>query len=222
MVSVLLEKDRNVFFRHDVDISVDKALDMAEREIRMNLKPTTYFILTSSQFYNPYSRQNKRKIEQIIDMGHVIGLHYDLTLVPDNIQVQARYILWHRSMLEAEFDIEVQTCSIHKPATNGMISRELASALQVSGLHDVNITMPNYKYISDSGMNWREDYNEVIKHYNKIQVNTHPEWYDDKEGTFEDRLHDLNMDLKVDTLINNEIHTISDYRDRLRRNISSS
>jgi hypothetical protein len=218
MVSVLLENHRNIYFRHDVDISVDKALDMAEREIRMNLKPTTYFILTSSQFYNPFSRQNKRKIEQILEMGHLIGLHYDLTLVPDNPQAQARYILWHRSILESEFDIEVQTCSIHKPSTNGMCSREVASALQVSGLHEVNITMPNYKYISDSGMNWREDYNEVIKHYDKIHVNTHPEWYADKEGTFEERLHDLKLDLKTDTLINNEIYTINDYRDKLRRN----
>lgn len=217
MVSILLDGKRMVFFRHDIDISLDKALQLAEKENMMDIN-STYFILTSSKYYNPFSKESKRKIEQIIDMGHNIGLHYDLSLVKNDVLEQTKYILWHRSMLEQEFDIEVNTCSVHKPVAQGVgFSRELASMLQISGLHDVNITMPNYKYISDSGMNWREDYNVIVKQYERIHVNTHPEWYDDMEGNFEDRLRSLRLELKTDKLINDEINSINDYRANLKK-----
>lgn len=217
MVSLLLEDNRTIFFRHDVDISLERAVEMAEREQKLNLMPTTYFILLSSSFYNPFSKDGRRNIDRIINMGHTIGLHYDLSLVNNDEQAQAKYILWQRSLLEAEFDIEVTLCSVHKPNKNGPVTRELGALLQIAGINDVNITMPHYKYISDSGMNWREDYHEIVKQYKKIHLNAHPVWYDEKEGDYKDRLHSLRLDLVGDKLINEEIQNICDYREKMQK-----
>lgn len=217
MISTLFEDQRIVYVRHDVDISLEKAVQMAEREHKLKL-PSTYFILLSSRYYNPFTKESKRYVEQLLNLGHTIGLHYDLSLAPSSPEDQAKYVLWQRSIMEAEFGVEISTCSAHKPSMGVSVTRELATILQISGLHDVNLTMPNYKYISDSGMNWREDYHEVIKHYTRIHVNTHPIWYDDIEGDYKDRLRSLRLDLKGDTLINDEILSIGRYHEILHRN----
>ena len=218
MVATIGSGGRSVYFRHDVDISLDKALQMGERENKMGLTPAIYFILPTSPYYNILSKRDSRKVMMLRDMGHKIGLHYDLSIYStDNIQEQANVILAQKHILEGVFGEEIIACSCHKPAMGKSPSRELASLLQIAGLHEVNLTMPGYKYISDSGMNWREDYKELIKIHDKFLVNTHPEWYGDKEATWQERIRDCNLDQQLFKLINDEIDSIDRYHEKVLR-----
>ena len=62
--------DRVVMLRHDVDLRNYAALRLAKAEAKLGIKSTYYFRIVK-QSYNP------RVIQQIVDMGHEIGYHYE-------------------------------------------------------------------------------------------------------------------------------------------------
>ena len=205
-----------LYLRHDVDISLKKAVELAERERTMGIGPAVYYILHSSSFYNPFSRESKDYIDQILDLGHKIGLHYDLSLMPNDDMRRAELITTEAMDLGNEFDVTVTGISCHEPTLGVKPSQVLLVALRAAGYNDPSLTLADYKYISDSGMNFREDPAEAIKFNNQVHLNIHPEWWSTKEGTFQERLHDLELDLIMDRKINKHIKQIIHYRDVIK------
>jgi len=66
-----------LILRHDIDLSLESALKMAEIESDMGVR-STYFVLLSSGIYNSFDGKNVEMIRQISGLGHEIGLHYDV------------------------------------------------------------------------------------------------------------------------------------------------
>lgn len=64
----------DVFLRHDVDMSLDAALQMAELEAERGVR-ATYFLMTRSDFYNLDSRGGERALARLRELGHRVGLH---------------------------------------------------------------------------------------------------------------------------------------------------
>jgi hypothetical protein len=64
----------DVLVRHDVDLSLEAALEMAELEAQEGAT-TTYLLMTQSVFYNLASREGDAAIERLRELGHVVGLH---------------------------------------------------------------------------------------------------------------------------------------------------
>ncbi|HET7568201.1 MAG TPA: hypothetical protein VFJ91_09440 [Gaiellaceae bacterium] len=64
----------DVLLRHDVDMSLDAALAMAELEAERGVA-ATYFLMTRSQFYNLDSRDGERTLARLRELGHRVGLH---------------------------------------------------------------------------------------------------------------------------------------------------
>ena len=60
--------------RHDVDLSLDAALRMAEVEADAGAK-ATYFLMTGSVFYNLSSHEGEGAITRLRELGHRVGLH---------------------------------------------------------------------------------------------------------------------------------------------------
>ena len=65
-----------LILRHDIDVSLESALKMAEIEHKIGVR-STYFVLLSSNHYNSFEGKNAAIIKQISRFGHEIGLHYD-------------------------------------------------------------------------------------------------------------------------------------------------
>ncbi len=63
-----------VLLRHDVDMSLDAAVTMAELEAERNVT-STYFLMTRSDFYNLDSRSGVAALARLRELGHRIGLH---------------------------------------------------------------------------------------------------------------------------------------------------
>jgi hypothetical protein len=63
-----------IFLRHDVDLSLDAALRMAEVEAAAGVT-ATYFLMTESVFYNLASPEGVTTLERLRALGHRIGLH---------------------------------------------------------------------------------------------------------------------------------------------------
>lgn len=147
--------DKQILLRHDVDLSLDYALDMALLE-KDNGIHATYYILLSSSLYTPLSPEGRGKVKAIREAGHEVALHVD-----------SRYYLG-----VLEFEILSQ-----------LAERSVTTWCQ----HLITVTpqlqMPRdaakipYKYLSDSGMHWRENcWCTHINEYDKMQILIHPEW----------------------------------------------
>jgi hypothetical protein len=83
----------DLLLRHDVDLSLDAALRMAELEAEEGAA-ATYFLMTESVFYNLASTEGRRAIERLRELGHRVGLH----AVWPNAQLDGRFdpvVAWH-------------------------------------------------------------------------------------------------------------------------------
>jgi hypothetical protein len=83
----------DLFLRHDVDLSLDAALTMAELEAKRGAS-ATYFLMTESVFYNLASSEGVAALERLRELGHRVGLH----AVHPNARGDERFdpvVAWH-------------------------------------------------------------------------------------------------------------------------------
>jgi hypothetical protein len=64
----------NVYLRHDVDLSLEAAVELAEVEAEHGAV-ATYFLMTESVFYNLASAAGLETLETLRRLGHRVGLH---------------------------------------------------------------------------------------------------------------------------------------------------
>jgi hypothetical protein len=64
----------DVLLRHDVDMSLGAALEMAELEAKRDVA-ATYFLMKRSDFYNLDTRGGAAALERLRELGHRVGLH---------------------------------------------------------------------------------------------------------------------------------------------------
>ena len=64
----------DLLLRHDVDLSLDAALTLAELEAEADAA-ATYFLMTRSVFYNLASAEGERALSRLRELGHRVGLH---------------------------------------------------------------------------------------------------------------------------------------------------
>jgi hypothetical protein len=64
----------DLLLRHDVDLSLDAALGLAELEAESGAA-ATYFLMTRSVFYNLASVEGERAVSRLRELGHRVGLH---------------------------------------------------------------------------------------------------------------------------------------------------
>jgi len=67
-------ESRTILLRHDIDLSLDAALQMAELEAEAGAG-ATYFLMTRSEFYNLDSESGVSAVERLRSLGHRVGLH---------------------------------------------------------------------------------------------------------------------------------------------------
>ena len=64
----------DLLLRHDVDLSLDAAVAVAELEADAGAA-ATYFLMTRSVFYNLASAEGERALLRLRELGHRVGLH---------------------------------------------------------------------------------------------------------------------------------------------------
>jgi hypothetical protein len=143
----------DLLLRHDVDLSLDAALRLAELEHDAGAA-ATYFLMTESVFYNLASSEGVTALERLRALGHRVGLH----------------AVWPRRDLDARFDPVV---AWHNPDPEYMTA-------QLDGA--VNVMQPGYfdpaTYRSDSNQHWRSGcpHDELrVGAFPWLQLLTHPE-----------------------------------------------
>lgn len=176
---------RCVILRHDVDTSLDKAVEMAEVEAEIGVK-SNYFILLTTDFYNAASLRGQQSVRHILELGHKVGLHFDETLYKEyDLDALSAAVLREADILSHICRCEISTVSMHRPSQN-MLDHDF----KVPGMINVygKTFFRDFKYVSDSRRNWREPVLDVIAsgNYDKLHILTHPFWY----GNHESDIHD--------------------------------
>jgi hypothetical protein len=83
-----------VYLRHDVDLSLDAALRMAELEAEAGVL-ATYFLMRESVFYNLASREGADAISRLGELGHDLGVHAIWPAEPEPDERFSPVLAWH-------------------------------------------------------------------------------------------------------------------------------
>ncbi len=143
----------DLLLRHDVDLSLPAALEVAELEADAGAW-STYFLMRESVFYNLDSAEGLRALERLRELGHRVGLHG----------------VWPNGELDHRFD---PVLAWHNPDPPFM-SEPVEGA--------VNVMSPPWftpgHYRSDSNQHWRSGcpHEELARGEPEwLQLLTHPE-----------------------------------------------
>ena len=140
-----------LLLRHDVDLSLDAALAVAELEAEAGAT-ATYFLMTRSEFYNLNAPSGEHAIERLRGLGHRVGLH----------------AVWPDVDRDERFD---SVLAWHNPDPEYM--RE-----PVGGFVNVMEAPWADVYRSDSNQHWRQGcpHEELAAGtFERLQLLTHPE-----------------------------------------------
>ena len=177
-----IQKKKNIILRHDVDIDITKAYEMAKIEKKLKVR-STYFFLTTSKLYNCLEETNQDLIKKIHSFGHEIGLHFDLSNYKNcsNKTIINKFEL-EKKILEECINSKVKFVSFHKPGINGMPKKlyynKLLNAYNSNFIKEI-------LYYSDSKGSWRfgtpfSD-KSIFELRKSLQLLVHPVWWISKK-----------------------------------------
>jgi hypothetical protein len=146
-------QEGELLLRHDVDLSLDAALRLAELEAEAGAQ-ATYFLMTESVFYNLASHEGVQALARLRELGHRVGLH----------------AVWPNAVVDERFDPVV---AWHNPDPEYM--REPVGSV-VNVMQEPWFSPDTYR--SDSNQHWRSGCpHEDLRagRFPWLQLLTHPE-----------------------------------------------
>jgi hypothetical protein len=174
-------EDGDLLLRHDVDLSLEAALRMAELEAEVGAA-ATYFLMTESVFYNLASSEGRTALGRLRELGHRVGLH----------------AVWPNASFDERFDPVV---AWHNPDPDYM-SAPVEGAVNV--MQEPWFSPPTYR--SDSNQRWRHGcpHGELAAGaFPRLQLLTHPEIWAYAGETMAETMHtmlDAERNRRVDQL----------------------
>src|SRR5581483_7904364 len=168
----------HALWRHAVDMSVHRAVAMADAEASRGLA-ATYFFRCRSDFYNVFEPTIARLVRRIGEMGHAIGLHFEADAPCESIDSLEAQLDEQRVLLETVTRTTVTVFSFHNPEVTGLLAMD---AEQYAGMRNTYAASlrRDYTYVSDSNGYWRfTPLEHVLRSpsLTRIHVLTHPEWW---------------------------------------------
>jgi hypothetical protein len=167
-----------LLLRHDVDMSLQAALKLAQIEQQENVR-STYFILLTGAFYNVFEKENFDCIKKIIELDHAIGVHFDpvfYQIIDENVMINK--LTFERNVLQSLFNISIDTFSFHNPTPNILSNRKSRYGDLINTYSDQ--IQKNFFYCSDSNGYWRHNRLKDVLENQKptnLQLLLHPEWW---------------------------------------------
>ena len=160
-----------LLIRHDSDFSVDFAHKLATFESKLGIHSTYFFMLTSNM-YNLVSYEHQRLVNEIIEMGHKVSIHFDPTAHADLEKFENE-----KKLFESIFNVEVDIVSIHRPGP--FLDNNNVSLCGVPQTYNDTYSK-SIKYLSDSG---GRDVMPQLSHFLKghrsqgLHLLIHPVWW---------------------------------------------
>lgn len=167
---------RHLVLRHDVDMSLDAAVAMAQLESRIGVS-STYFVLLRTEFYNVFSRRGGDAVRTIQALGHEIGLHFDAAYYDADDTDFGEMAVRECDILEAVTSNQVRSFSLHRPHP-AMLDSELVVPGKVNAY--AARFFREIGYCSDSRGAWHYGHpldHAAVQEGRALQLLTHPIWW---------------------------------------------
>lgn len=190
--------ERRIYWRHDVDCSLEKAVSLAKVEKDAGIQ-TTYMFIPTSLMYDVASSKGREALNEIMALGHEVAVHFDIEtsgITPqqtEDFEFLSEAIL--RQIVEFEDLLKIKTYSVsfhrplkiflHGPST--IADRVNAYSAELMDF-----------YLSDSRGLWRqgEPTKDISDSQHTIgQVLTHPIWWGVNHIGAENRLEEFYNDM---------------------------
>lgn len=149
-----LRHETSVIMRHDVDRRPSNALRMARIESKLGIKSTYYFRARSSTF-------KPAIIEEIADLGHEIGYHYEnLSDTAGDMEDAIRD--FESNLMRFRALVPIRTICMHGSPCSKWDNRDLWRRYDyrnfgLLGDPYLSIDYTNIAYLSDTGRTWRSN-----------------------------------------------------------------
>ena len=187
---------RYILIRHDLDYSLDKAVELARRERDWGYR-ATYFVLPSCDHYNLLSGPGGKAVRELGELGHEVGLHYDVQVMAgrrsEDMLGQLKFELGVLSDLCGR---EVRSIAMHNPSVYGDDPFDNVDFV-------VNAYRPDLidegGYFSDSAGAWRDHAVEAIGRDalpDRLQLLIHPMLWGEAPGRRLARLEAWQNDIR--------------------------
>jgi hypothetical protein len=170
-----------LLLRHDVDLSLDEALKIAEIDAAEDWRATV-FVLVATEFYNVFTHAGRTAILNMMRLGHEIGLHFDGSVYKDGkppaeftpgLEAAARR---ECDMLEDLIGARVCVLSFHRPRQSPWVlgrPGRFADRLQAYAPEFFG----DIAYVADSAGSWSEGHPLDHRAFHQrlaMQVTMHP------------------------------------------------
>jgi hypothetical protein len=184
-----LTRPRCAVWRHDIDVSVHRALAMARVESEEGVR-AHYFVALRLPFYNVLERDIARRIAAIAEAGHAVGLHFDASDpdVPDAAALERR-LAEDAALFRTAFGFAPRSFSFHIPARAG----DVFTADAYAGMLNVysRRLREGLTYCSDSNGYWRHRRLHDLfapGGPDRIHALLHPEYYPERVMSPKERI----------------------------------
>ena len=170
--------------RHDIEFSIDRALQMARIEHEDLNVHSTYTVQLRNNTYNALSQKNIEAIQEIESMGHYIGLHQNPPQMSDDELVD--YITKDIETLEHYYGFSVDRFAFHRCGSNpGILERYVEVPGKINCyakefFHYFSGDKPEeirVHYLADSNHDWKYGHPFNVDYWDlpqKMQLLTHP------------------------------------------------
>jgi hypothetical protein len=167
-----------LFLRHDIKIAINRTLQIAEIEREYGLS-ATYMVRVDSPLYSLDDRPSRILLWELLQLGHEIGLHFDLATdkrqtesFPNVIESQIRTAC---ESIEQIINRPIRSVSFHRP-----IPQLLNKPLLVNGRVNTDAVELRNGCISDANGDWHgeDPLDRIARPQGTIlQLILHPIWW---------------------------------------------
>jgi hypothetical protein len=184
-----------VLLRHDVDYDPTWVLPISRIEAERGLQ-ATYCFQIDSQFYRFESNETQSVIQEVINCGHYLGLHFDARQIADDKKI-TDMVEQFSGELEMRFKRSVSAVSFHMPTYRHVQHLKLNNnRVNTSS----SLFFEKIEYVSDSNMDWRgKDILKIFyeKRFRRMQVLIHPFWWRKSYQSLSSKIEELASKLGI-------------------------
>jgi len=174
-----------VYLRHDVDLSLQSALEMARIEADLGVE-STYFLLLTSPLYNPFEAESREIVRALTTLGHDVGLHFNTHVhwsEPPGTEALERVVASERAALETIVPT-TDAVSFHRPPS-WVLDRsfdDFSSTYAPELFSEID-------YLADSTHRWRDNPPRLTG-TEPVQILTHPGLWGEEDADFDSRVEE--------------------------------
>lgn len=167
-----------ILLRHDVDVSLKYAMQLAEIEYRLGVT-STFFVRLYSDFYNPLKGADIGRLLELAEMEFEVGLHQELCKFTDHKPEALKRLTREKLLLETLLGRPLWGVSTHLPKRNTIpLTPEFLAETGFKYRPGGELFNKDAIFISDSNNRWKTfSFEEALERSDKILANIHPVWW---------------------------------------------